>query len=136
MEVSTSSRRLTSSIRATFRSTVVPVFSSEAHSSATPAFFEDFTSIAPESVVSPCTRRWLGPGAPMPTISESSAFPILEIISRVRFCWPFSMRLTALWLVPRVAASSACVRPDCWRASRTRAPIRGRTSVVSVMRRP
>ena len=50
---STSSRRLTSSIRATLRSVVRPRFSSEAHSSATPAFLEVLTSISPESVVGP-----------------------------------------------------------------------------------
>ena len=100
-------------MRATLRSTVVPVFSSEAHSSATPAFFEDFTSIAPDSVVSPWTRRLLGPELPRPTSSESRAEPILETVSSVRFCCPFSMRFTALWLVPSSVASWAWVRPEC-----------------------
>lgn len=52
MEFSTSSSRLTSSIRATLRSVVRPLFSSEAHSSATPAFLLDFTSIDPDSRMS------------------------------------------------------------------------------------
>ena len=43
---STSSSRLTSSMRATLRSVVRPRLSSEAHSSATPAFLEVLTSIA------------------------------------------------------------------------------------------
>ena len=60
---STSSSRLTSSIRATLRSVVRPWLSSEAQSSATPAFFDDFTSMLPLSVVGPVTRRWVGPGA-------------------------------------------------------------------------
>ena len=58
---STSSSRLTSSIRATRRSVVRPRLSRVAHSSATPAFFEDFTSIDPRSVVGPVTRRCVGP---------------------------------------------------------------------------
>ena len=82
--VSTSSRRLTSSIRATLRSVVRPRLSSVAHSSATPAFFEVFTSISPDSVVGPLTRRWVGP-APRATISESRAAPIRASISRERF---------------------------------------------------
>lgn len=49
MEFSTSSRRYTSSMRATRRSTVRPLFSSEAHSSATQAFLLVLTSMAPES---------------------------------------------------------------------------------------
>ena len=40
-----------------------PRLSSEAQSRATPAFFEVFTSIEPDSVVGPVTRRWVGPGA-------------------------------------------------------------------------
>ena len=44
---STSRIRLTSSIRATLRSVVRPLLSSAAHSSATPAFLLDFTSICP-----------------------------------------------------------------------------------------
>lgn len=49
MEFSTSRRRYTSSMRATRRSTVRPLLSSEAHSSATHAFLLVFTSMAPES---------------------------------------------------------------------------------------
>ena len=48
---STSSSRLTSSMRATRRSVVRPRLSREAHSSATPAFLEVFTSMLPESLV-------------------------------------------------------------------------------------
>ena len=81
---STSSRRLTSSIRATLRSVVRPRLSSEAHSSATPAFFEVLTSIEPDKVVGPLTRRWVGP-APSETISESSAAPMRANICRERF---------------------------------------------------
>ena len=95
---STSSSRLTSSMRATRRSVVRPRFSSVAQSSATPAFFEDFTSIDPRSVVGPVTRRWVGPW-PMLTSGESSASPIRASISRERFWWPRSIRFTALWLV-------------------------------------
>ena len=73
MDSSTSSSRLTSSMRATLRSTVVPALSRDAHSRATPAFLLDFTSMAPDSVVPPLTRRWLGPDAPTLTSSESSA---------------------------------------------------------------
>src|SRR5690625_6711759 len=95
LEVSTSSSRLTSSMRATLRSTVVPVFSREAHSRATPAFLLDFTSMEPLSVVCPCTRRWLGPAEPRPTSSESRAVPIFEMVSRVKFCCPRSEEHTS-----------------------------------------
>ena len=47
---STSSSRLTSSMRATLRSVVRPRLSSEAHSSATPAFFEVLTSMLPDQL--------------------------------------------------------------------------------------
>ena len=53
MLASTSRIRWTSSIRATLRSVVRPWLSSAAHSSATPAFLRDFTSIEPDSVVPP-----------------------------------------------------------------------------------
>ena len=121
----TSSRRLTSSIRATRRSVVRPRLSSEAHSSATPAFLDVFTSIEPCSVVGPVTRRWVGP-EPMLTSGESSASPILASISRERFWWPRSIRLTALWLVPSTSASCCWVQPRCLRASRIRLPMRRR----------
>ena len=110
-------------MRATLRSVVRPRLSSEAQSRATPAFFDVFTAMEPESVVGPLTRRCTGP-APRATISESSAAPILASISRERFWWPFSMRLMALWLVARVSASCCCVSPRCLRASRIRLPIR------------
>ena len=114
---------MTSSIRATLRSVVRPRLSSEAHSSATPAFLEVLTSMVPDSVVGPVTRRCVGP-APSATISESSAAPMRASISRERFWWPFSMRLIALWLVPSVSASCCWVRPRCLRASRMRFPMR------------
>ena len=60
---STSSRRLTSSIRATLRRIVRPRLSSEAQSRATPAFLDVFTSMLPDRVVGPVTRRCSGPGA-------------------------------------------------------------------------
>ena len=113
-------------MRATLRSTVVPELSSEAHSRATPAFLLDFTSIEPERVVPPTTRRWLGPEVPTVTSSESSAAPMRASMSRVKFCWPFSMRLTALWLVLSSVASSAWVMPLCCRASRMSTPMRAR----------
>ena len=81
---STSSSRLTSSIRATLRRVVRPRLSSEAHSRATPAFFEVLTSMLPESWVGPVTRRWVGP-APTATISESSAAPMRASIWSERF---------------------------------------------------
>ena len=112
-------------MRATRRSVVRPWLSNEAHSSATPAFFEDLTSMLPESVVGPVTRRWVGP-VPKVTISESRAAPMRATMSRVRFWWPFSMRLTALWLVLSTSASWVCVQPRCRRASRIRLPIRAR----------
>ena len=76
----------------------------------------------PESVVGPVTRRCAGP-APRATISESRAAPMRASISRERFWWPFSIRLTALWLVaeplgqlllgePAVLASVADEVPD------------------------
>ena len=95
---STSRSRLTSSIRATLRSVVRPLFSREAHNRATPAFFDVFTAMVPDSVVGPVTRRWAGP-APRETISESRDAPMRASISSVRFWWPFSMRLIADWLV-------------------------------------
>ena len=82
--LSTSSSRLTSSIRATLRSVVRPRLRSEAQSSATPAFLDVLTSMLPDSVVGPTTRRCVGP-APRATISESRAVPIRASISRLRF---------------------------------------------------
>ena len=82
--LSTSSRRLTSSMRATLRSVVFPRLSRDAQSSATPAFFDVLTSISPDRVVGPVMRRWVGP-APRATISESRADPIRATISKERF---------------------------------------------------
>ena len=84
MLLSTSSSRLTSSMRATLRSVVRPRLSRVAQSSATPAFLEVFTSIEPDRRVGPVTRRWVGP-APRATISESSAEPMRASMSRERF---------------------------------------------------
>ncbi len=123
MLVSTSSSRLTSSMRATLRSVVRPRLSSVAHSSATPAFFDVFTSIDPDRRVGPVTRRWVGP-APSATISESSAEPMRASMSRERFWCPFSIRLIALWLVLSRSASCCWVSPRCLRASRMMLPIR------------
>ena len=61
--------RLTSSMRATLRSVVRPRLSSDAQSSATPAFFDDFTSIEPDSMVPPTTRRCIGACRPSETSS-------------------------------------------------------------------
>ena len=113
-------------MRATLRSTVVPSLSRHAHSRATPAFLLDFTSIEPLSSVPPCTRRWLGPDEPTLTRPESSALPIRATISRVRFCEPFSIRFTALWLLPSDSASWACVLLARMRASRIMVPMRFR----------
>ena len=82
--LSTSRSRLTSSMRATLRSTVLPRLSSEAQSRATPAFLDVLTSMAPESVVGPVIRRCTGP-APRATISESRAAPMRASISSERF---------------------------------------------------
>ena len=120
---STSSSRWTSSILATRRSVVRPRLRSAAHSRATPAFLEVFTSMLPESVVGPVTRRCVGP-APSWTMGLSRASPIRAIISKVRFWWPRSIRLTALWLVLSTSASCCCVQPRCLRASRIRVPMR------------
>ena len=122
---STSSSRLTSSMRATRRSVVRPRLSSDAQSSATPAFFEVFTAIEPCRRVGPTTRRWVGP-CPMLTSGLSRASPIRASMSSDRFWWPRSMRLTALWLVPSTSASCCCVHPRCLRASRIRWPMRPR----------
>ena len=84
MLLSTSSSRLTSSIRATLRSVVRPRLRRVAQSRATPAFFDVFTSIDPDSRVGPVTLRWVGP-APSATISESSAEPMRASMSSERF---------------------------------------------------
>ena len=88
--------RSTSSMRASLRSVVVPLFRSEAQSRATPAFFDDFTSIEPDRVVPPSTRRCIGALGPIETMSLSSAAPTRASMSMVRFWPPCSMRLTAL----------------------------------------
>ena len=59
MLVSTSTIRLTSSIRASLRSVVVPRLIRLAHNSATPAFLLLLTSTAPARVRPPSTRRWV-----------------------------------------------------------------------------
>jgi len=84
MLLRTSSSRLTSSMRATLRSVVRPRLSRVAQSRATPAFLEVLTSMDPDNVVGPVTRRCVGP-APSATISESSAEPIRASMSRERF---------------------------------------------------
>ncbi len=122
----TSRIRLTSSILATLRSVVRPELSSDAHSSATPAFLLDFTLMLPDNRVPPATRRCSGPDLPSETISESSAVLIRLSISRLRFWLPCSIRLIALWLVPSASASWAWVQPRFLRESRTRVPMRRR----------
>ena len=96
MDESTSRIRKTSSMRATRRSTVRPELRSEAHSSATQAFLLVLTSMLPESLRPPTTRRCMGPEYPRETISLSSASEMRAIISRLMFWLPRSMRLTAL----------------------------------------
>ncbi len=101
---------------------VRPRLSSDAHSSATPAFFEVLTSMLPDSVVGPLTRRCIGP-PPMLTNGSSSASPIRASISRETFWCPRSIRFTALWLVFSTSASCCWVQPRCCRALRIRVPI-------------
>jgi hypothetical protein len=96
IEVSTSMIRLTSSIRARLRSVVRPRLSRVAHSRATAAFLEVLTSMAPESLRPPTIRRCCGRELPRVTNSRSKASPMRASISRDRFCWPCSIRATAL----------------------------------------
>ena len=128
----TSRMRLTSSMRASRRSTVRPLVRRLAQSSATAAFLLVLTSMAPDRGAPPWTRRCIGPDAPSETISLSSAEPIRASISRLRFWCPRSMRFTALWLVPSTRASSVWVSPRCRRASRMSEPILPRYSVVTM----
>ena len=123
---STSRIRLTSSMRARLRSVVRPRLSSDAQSSATAAFLDVLTSIEPLSFWPPTMRRCCGPEWPRETNSESRVSPIWASMSRLRFCLPCSMRVTALWLVPSELASSDWVIPLWRRASRIRDPIRPR----------
>ena len=107
-EFSTSRSRLTSSMRATRRSVVRPLLSSEAQSRATPAFLDVLTSIVPDSVVGPLTRRWVGPADPARR-SRSREPRRSAPASRGRGSGGhFSIRLTALWLV--FSRSASC----CW----------------------
>ena len=129
IESSTSRMRLTSSIRARLRSVVVPLLSREAHSRATAAFLLVLTSMAPESGRPPSIRRWTAPSTPdfaKETNSVSSASLIFASESRVRFCFPDSIRVTAPWLVSSTAASSDWDMPRLTRASRIREPMRFR----------
>ena len=60
-------------MRATLRSVVRPRLSRAAHSRATAAFFDDFTTTLPRSGRPPSTRRWVGPVGPRLISSLSSA---------------------------------------------------------------
>jgi len=113
-------------MRARLRRVVRPRLSSEAHSSATAAFFEVLTSIEPCSRVPPTILRCWGPEWPSDTNSESRLSPIRASISRLRFCCPCSIRTTALWLVLNALARSSWVIPLCRRASRMSEPMRVR----------
>ena len=124
IEASTSRIRLTSSMRARLRSVVRPRLSRDAQSSATAAFFDVLTSIEPDRCLPPTMRRCWGPEWPTETNSESSASPILASMSRLRFCRPDSIRVTALCEVPSSPASSDWVIPLWRRASRIRPPMR------------
>ena len=115
--LSTSIIRLTSSIRATRRSVVVPLFSKLAHSKATAAFLLVLTVISPESCVPPCTAKLILPAWFSFTIGRANTSPMRAIISRLIFCPPFSMRLMADWLVPSASASCVCVSPRIVRLS-------------------
>ncbi len=126
IEASTSRMRLTSSMRARLRSVVRPRLSSEAQSRATAAFLDVLTSMEPLSFRPPTMRRCCGPEWPRETNSESRASPILASMSRLRFCLPCSMRVTAPWEVPSSSASSLWVIPLWRRASRMSPPIRVR----------
>ncbi len=126
IDASTSRMRLTSSMRARLRRVVRPRLSSAAQSSATAAFLEVLTSMEPVSFWPPTMRRCCGPEWPSETNSESRASPILASMSRLRFCLPCSMRVTAPWEVPSRSARSDWVMPLWRRASRMSPPIRVR----------
>jgi hypothetical protein len=126
IEVRTSRIRSTSTMRETLRRVVLPRLSSEAHSRATAAFFDDLTVTRPRSGVPPRTRRWVGPARPTVISSLSSAADNRPSSSSVRSSMPCSIRAIALWLVPSRSASCSWVSPWCRRASRTSAPIRRR----------
>ena len=129
---STSIIRFTSSIRATRRRVVLPLFSRAAHSRPTAAFLLVFTSISPWSSLPPLMRKLVLPDLFSRTISLESTSPIRAIISRLIFCPPFSMRLTALWLVPRAVASSDCVMPRAIRVSWINVPMLWRYFAVPI----
>ncbi|MNW58117.1 hypothetical protein D3C74_359640 [compost metagenome] len=97
--------RSTSTMRATRRSVVRPRLSSDAQSRATAPFFEELTSMRPDSSCPPLTRRCECLGAPNVMISESRAALIRASMSRLTFCEPCSIRWIALWLVPSLSAS-------------------------------
>ena len=61
IEFSTSIIRFTSSIRATRRSVVLPLFSRLAHSKPTAAFLLVLIYISPDSCLPPCTRKFILP---------------------------------------------------------------------------
>ena len=125
MDRSTATIRSTSTIRATPRKVVRPRLSSEAHSRATAPFLEDFTVMVPERFCPPVTRRWEARGRPRLSRSASKAWLIRPSSSTDRFCPPFSIRATALWLVPSNSANWVWVSPLFCRAPRMRAPISG-----------
>ena len=102
----TSIIRLTSSIRATRRSVVLPLLSRLAHSNPTAAFLLVLISISPCSSRPPLMRKLVLPELLIRTISLDNTSPIRAIISRLIFCLPFSIRLIADWLVPSSSASS------------------------------
>ncbi len=96
MLVSTSTIRLTSSIRAMPRITVRPRLIRLAQSRATAAFLEERTAIRPESFTPPWTRRCRGPFGPTEIRGDSSASAMRLTMSRLRFWFPASIRCTAL----------------------------------------
>ena len=130
---STSMIRLTSSIRATRRSVVLPLLRRLAQSRATAAFLLVFTSISPWSELPPLMTKFVLPALLMRTISLLSTSPMRAIISRLMFWPPFSMRLMADWLVPSAVASSACVIPRAWRVSWMSVPILRRYFAVPML---
>lgn len=83
MERSTSSIRSISTMRATLRSVVVPLFSSEAHSRATAAFLLLLTVTDPASAWPPVTRRWVGPDGPAVISSPPVASSVKDIVAHV-----------------------------------------------------
>ena len=112
--VKTSITRLTSSIRGIFLSRDVPLLSMLAQRIATAAFLLFLSVISPLSSWLPSIRRFT-PWLPRVTIGRCRASLMRPNVSKLKFCLPCSIRLTADWLVPNFLAKAAWVRPLSWR---------------------